>query len=60
MVTATWNRGLLVSNADESRFVQIVVGRGSRVRRLLWLPDWNRIGLRVWSDWWLSLNWKRA
>jgi hypothetical protein len=59
MTSLTWNRGLLVANADESRFVQVALGRGTRGRRVLWWPRVSRsVGLRVWGDWWLSLNWR--
>jgi hypothetical protein len=59
--TCTWNRGLLLANSDESRWLQFSIGKGSNHRRLLWWPRVARsVSLRICQYWWVNIGWKLA
>jgi hypothetical protein len=57
-ISCTWNRGLLVANRSESRWVQLTLGKGGNHRRVIWWPSYGQLALRVWRYWWLSLMWR--
>lgn len=59
-LSCTWNRGLLLASHDESRWIQLTVGKGSDRRRLLYGSGRRHVSIRIWRHWWLSLGWKRA
>lgn len=40
--------------------MQVMIGKGSGLSRLIWWPRWGHIGLRVWGHTWFSLYWRRA
>jgi hypothetical protein len=56
--TATGSRGLLLKfGAVHHSFVQLTVGRGGVMRRLIFWPQHGQVALRVVGSWWLSVLW---